>query len=161
MISSIKTFFGFSSTDEETSETPSILQTKDSSSTDGEKHISSPFSGTLIPGNKGTHSSLPFSEIKVEEPRIYEDSLTIATFLREQKPVLVNLKHLDTDTGKRLIDFVCGTAYAINGHMMKIGDSIFLFTPEKVLIVDSGEPTTFQHATEEQDSSLFLQQAVG
>ncbi|MGE4170184.1 MAG: cell division protein SepF [Candidatus Margulisiibacteriota bacterium] len=79
------------------------------------------------------------AEIKVEEPRIYEDSLNIASDLRENKPVIVNLKYLDSATGKRLIDFVCGTAYAINGHMMKIGENIFLFTPSSVMISDSSE----------------------
>ena len=74
------------------------------------------------------NQSASVTEIRIEEPRIYEDSLNIATFLRELKPVIVNLKHLESDAGKRLIDFICGTAYAINGHMLKIGEQIFLFT---------------------------------
>jgi cell division inhibitor SepF len=51
----------------------------------------------------------------------------------------VNLKHLDPAEGTRLIDFVCGTAYAIDGHMMKIGESIFLFTPGTISIISSEE----------------------
>ncbi|MBU0629550.1 MAG: cell division protein SepF, partial [Candidatus Margulisbacteria bacterium] len=65
------------------------------------------------------------------------DSLNIAAGLRSGNPVIVSLKHLDPSEGTRLIDFVCGTAYAIDGHMMKIGDSIFLFTPSAIRINSS------------------------
>lgn len=113
-----------------------------------------PFRAALL---HGQHNSryIP-AEIKVEEPRVYEDSLNIATFLRENKPVIVNLKYLDKESSKRLIDFVCGTAYAINGHMMKIGENIFLFTPASVLIADSNEKTTFQQGVEQEEKEVFF-----
>ncbi len=111
--------------------------------------------------------AMALSEIKVEEPRIYEDSLHIATHLRDNKPVVINLKYLDSASGKRLIDFVCGTAYAINGHMMKIGENIFLFTPEHVLIADQSEKGHFEQTStpassefEERDS-FFKRAAIG
>jgi cell division inhibitor SepF len=100
------------------------------------------------------------SEIKIEEPRIYEDSLNIATYLRESIPVIVNLKYLDNQAGKRLIDFICGTAYAINGHMMKIGENIFLFTPANVLIVDSGDKTTFEQGLAQEEKEVFFKKAA-
>ncbi len=102
-----------------------------------------------------TTRSFPSAEIKVEEPRIYEDSLQIATHLRENKPVIINLKHLDTQSGKRLIDFVCGTAYAINGHMMKIGENIFLFTPASVLI-ESGEKSALERGINQEERETFF-----
>jgi len=75
-------------------------------------------------------------EIILFEPKVYEDSLTISTELRAGNPVIVNLKNLEPEEGTRLIDFVCGTAYAIDGHMIKIGESIFLFTPNSIVITD-------------------------
>ena len=113
-----------------------------------------PFKGSLI----DSQNARPFasSEIKVLEPRIYEDSLNIASYLRENKPVIVNLKFLDTDSGKRLIDFICGTAYAINGHMMKIGENIFLFTPANVLIANSEEKTTFEQGIDNSEKDVFF-----
>lgn len=78
-------------------------------------------------------------EIMIYEPKIYEDSLGISGNLRKGKPVIVNLKHLEPSEGTRLIDFICGAAYAIDGHMMKIGESIFLFSPGSVRITDAEE----------------------
>jgi cell division inhibitor SepF len=81
-------------------------------------------------------------EIVFYEPKVYEDSLNISTHLRSGSPVIISLKHLDPAEGTRLIDFVCGTAYAIDGHMMKLGESIFLFTPSQISINSSEERTS-------------------
>lgn len=83
-----------------------------------------------------------FSEVVVYEPRIYEDSLSISGSLRKGKPIIINLKFLEPSEGTRLIDFICGAAYAIDGHMMKIGESIFLFTPSGVQITDASSDKT-------------------
>ncbi|OGC04259.1 hypothetical protein A2276_06640 [candidate division WOR-1 bacterium RIFOXYA12_FULL_43_27] len=78
-------------------------------------------------------------EIMLYEPKVYEDSLSISGSLRGGSPVLVNLKNLDPSEGTRLIDFVCGTAYAIDGHMVKIAETIFLFTPNSVRVTEAEE----------------------
>lgn len=82
-------------------------------------------------------------EIISYEPKVYEDSLNISGHLRSGSPVIINLKHLDPAEGTRLIDFVCGTAYAIDGHMMKIGETIFLFTPNSIAITSAEEKASF------------------
>jgi cell division inhibitor SepF len=95
------------------------------------------------------------AEIIIYEPKIYEDSLNISTNLRSGSPVIVNLKHLDPAEGTRLIDFVCGTAYAIDGHMMKIGDTIFLFTPSAIAINSSEERATISEDVAEKREGFF------
>jgi len=98
------------------------------------------------------------SDIIVYEPKIYEDSLNISASLRAGNPVIINLKHLEPSEGTRLIDFVCGTAYAIDGHMMKIGDTIFLFTSNSVSIIDADEKASLGEeiaSVEERKDSFF------
>jgi len=133
-IEKIKEFFGFKEEAEEKVE-PSIL----SDPIDEIKRptVTGKVFRTSFLNSHSTHK--PVFEIKVEEPRIYEDSLLIASLLRESKPVIVSLKYLDKENSKRLVDFVCGTAYAINGHMMKIGENIFLFTPASIGISSNQE----------------------
>lgn len=135
LMQNLKVFFGFS----EETDSPSVGALEGDSDVIP-KSLSKGFKPSVI-----NTASLPqpsrsnSSVIIVEEPRIYEDSLNIAMSLRENKPVLVNLKYLDSDAGKRLIDFVCGTAYAINGHMLKVAENIFLFTPAPVRIENKSE----------------------
>jgi cell division inhibitor SepF len=89
---------------------------------------------TILRGKREPKTEGGGNEIVFYEPKVYEDSLNISTHLRSGSPVIINLKHLDPAEGTRLIDFVCGTAYAIDGHMMKIGEAIFLFTPNNIAI---------------------------
>jgi FtsZ-interacting cell division protein YlmF len=94
--------------------------------------------GTVLRGKREPKVEGSY-DVMFYEPKVYEDSLNISTNLRGGSPVIVNLKHLDPAEGTRLIDFVCGTAYAIDGHMMKIGESIFLFTPSSIAITSADD----------------------
>jgi cell division inhibitor SepF len=99
-------------------------------------------------------------EIVFYEPKVYEDSLNISTHLRSGSPVVISLKHLDPAEGTRLIDFVCGTAYAIDGHMMKLGDTIFLFAPSKINISSADERSSLSEeitiTTDEDNRDQFF-----
>ncbi len=152
MINNLKDFFGFNETGDE-----SISQIEPQKFENAPQI--KPFKGALVhtQGHKTTHSF----EIKIEEPRVYEDSLNIATQLRENTPVIVNLKYLDADSSKRLIDFICGTAYAINGHMMKIGENIFLFAPSNIHIANPEEKTTFEKGLESEEKQVFFKKIAG
>jgi len=107
--------------------------------------------------DKKQHEGDGGAQIIIYEPRIYEDSLGISRELRMGNPVIINLKHLEPSEGTRLIDFVCGTAFAIDGHMIKIAESIFLFTPREVMINDiegrGGVATVVEEEEEEEVSS--------
>tara|TARA_A100001015_G_scaffold221546_1_gene249365 strand:+ start:38 stop:466 length:429 start_codon:yes stop_codon:yes gene_type:complete len=73
-------------------------------------------------------------EIRIAFPKNYEDSVNIATHLQNKRAVVVNLQYLDPSTSKRLIDFLCGTAYAMSGNMKKVTDQMFIFSPKNILI---------------------------
>ncbi|QQE75914.1 cell division protein SepF [Brevibacillus composti] len=66
------------------------------------------------------------------EPRQYSDAQDIADNLRHRRPVVVNLQRVDKDQAKRIIDFLSGTVYALNGDIQKVGDYIFVCTPDHV-----------------------------
>ena len=66
------------------------------------------------------------------EPRAYSESQQIADYLKKRNTVVVNLKRVTPDQGKRIIDFVSGCLYAIGGSMQKLGDGIFLCAPKNI-----------------------------
>ena len=66
------------------------------------------------------------------EPRAYSESQTIADHLKARNSVLVNFKRVTADQQKRIIDFISGTLYAINGDLQKVGDGIYLCTPKNI-----------------------------
>ncbi|NET33773.1 MAG: cell division protein SepF [Cyanothece sp. SIO1E1] len=74
------------------------------------------------------------SEVIVMEPRSFEEMPQAIQALRERKSVVLNLTIMDPDQAQRAVDFVAGGTYAIDGHQERIGESIFLFTPNCVQV---------------------------
>ncbi|WP_026074285.1 cell division protein SepF [Brevibacillus massiliensis] len=66
------------------------------------------------------------------EPRHYSDAQDIADNLRNRRPVVINLQRVEKEQAKRIVDFLSGTVYALNGDIQKVGDHIFVCTPENV-----------------------------
>ena len=66
------------------------------------------------------------------EPRAYSEAQQIADHLKKRNTVVVNLKRVTADQAKRIMDFLSGTIYAIKGNIQKIGNGIFLCTPNNI-----------------------------
>lgn len=80
------------------------------------------------------HPSFKGYEVKVIEPRSFEDAATIVQNLRDRKTIVLNLHLLDKEQSQRTIDFVCGAAHALDGKPQKVGDLVFVFTPSNVTL---------------------------
>jgi len=85
-------------------------------------------------------------KVVLNEPRSYEETQEVADHLRSHRPVIVNLQRLNAEQARRVVDFLSGCVYALNGEIKKIGSSIFICTPENIDI--QGAITEF--LTEEQ-----------
>ncbi|MGE7876976.1 cell division protein SepF [Peribacillus muralis] len=81
------------------------------------------------------------SKVVLLEPRAYAEAQEVADHLKNRRAVVVNLQRIQHDQGKRIIDFLSGTVYAISGDIQKIGTDIFLCTPDNVDV--SGNITGF------------------
>lgn len=74
------------------------------------------------------------SKMMLLEPRAYSESQQIADYLKRRNAVVVNLKRVTPDQAKRIVDFLYGTIYAIDGDIQKLGGGIFLCTPNNVVV---------------------------
>jgi Uncharacterized protein conserved in bacteria len=72
------------------------------------------------------------SKMVLIEPRAYSESQQIADYLKKRSAVVVNLKRVTPDVAKRIVDFLGGAVYALEGDMQKLGNGIFLCTPNNV-----------------------------
>ena len=70
--------------------------------------------------------------VVVIEPETFNDAQQIAGNLQKKKPVVINFEKTETETAKRIIDFISGTMYALNGEIKKIGHNVFLCAPNNV-----------------------------
>ena len=51
--------------------------------------------------------------------------------LLNNKAVIINFSRMEDASARRVVDFITGTVYALNGEIQRIGDKIFLATPPK------------------------------
>ncbi|ANE47382.1 cell division protein SepF [Paenibacillus swuensis] len=80
------------------------------------------------------HSQKSNTRFVLCEPRTYDEAQEIADHLRSRKPVLVNLQRVRSDQAMRIVDFLSGTVYALNGNISKVGPNIFVCAPDTVEI---------------------------
>ena len=73
-------------------------------------------------------------KVILHDPHSYDEAQAIADHLRAHRTVVVNLQRVRSDQALRIIDFLSGTVYALNGGISKIGHNIFLCTPDTVEI---------------------------
>lgn len=66
------------------------------------------------------------------EPRAYSEATQITDHLKKRNTVVVNLKRVTGEQAQRIMDFLSGVSYAINGTIQKIGTGIYLCTPNNV-----------------------------
>lgn len=87
-------------------------------------------------------ANLPISggmKMIVYHPVSYEDTQSIIDNLKNRKPVIVNMEELEIDTAQRILDFLSGAVYALNGTMCKISRGIFVVAPNNYDVVGNGE----------------------
>ena len=65
----------------------------------------------------------------ISQPTSFDQSESICDLLKEKKSVIVNLEYVNKDVARRIIDVISGAVHALDGHMQKISNSIFLIAP--------------------------------
>ena len=65
----------------------------------------------------------------IMQPTSFEQSEEICDLLKDKKSIIINLEYVNKDIARRIIDVVSGAAHALDGHMQKVSNSIFLVAP--------------------------------
>lgn len=89
--------------------------------------------GKVVPFNAPSTNKDSLRVVLVE-PISFDDCQIISDHLKAKRSVIINLEALELSTARRIIDFVGGTAYALDGSMQKAGGSIFVAVPSHVEI---------------------------
>jgi cell division inhibitor SepF len=74
--------------------------------------------------------------VSVMSPRSFEEVQDLADSFKRQQLVVMNLRNVDEELSKRMVDFCAGLTYALGGQVQPIADRLFLLTPRYVEILD-------------------------
>ena len=72
----------------------------------------------------------------ISQPTTFEQSDEICAFLKERKSIIVNLEYVNKDVARRIVDFISGGVYALDGYIQKVSNSIFLVAPSNYEITN-------------------------
>lgn len=74
-------------------------------------------------------------KVVIIQPENFDDAQSICEHLKNKKPIVVNLEMLEKETAQRIIDFLSGSVYALEGSIQKVSSGIFLIAPNNVDIM--------------------------
>lgn len=71
-------------------------------------------------------------KVAVILPESYDDAQEICDNVKENRAVVVNLENVEYETSQRIVDFLSGACYSLDGCIQKISNKIFIIAPENV-----------------------------
>jgi len=74
-------------------------------------------------------------KVVIAQPQSIDDAQDVCDHLKNKKPVIVNLEDVDKDTAQRIVDFLSGAVYGVDGNIQKVANSIFVIAPSNVDIM--------------------------
>lgn len=98
------------------------------------------FSGQVL--NMGSGKQ----EVVLFHAKAFEDAAKAADELRRKRAIILNMEGIDKALTRRVVDFLSGTVYALDGKVRKVAQSTYFFCPHGMEIL--GEPETAQAETE-------------
>ena len=84
----------------------------------------------VVEKSKGGNKENYKNKTILVEPRAFSEAQQIADYLKARNQVVVNFKRVTSDVSKRIMDFLNGIVYAIDGKMEKLGPGIVLCAPK-------------------------------
>lgn len=59
----------------------------------------------------------------------FDQAETICNLLKEKQSVVVSFEYVNKDVARRVVDFISGAAHALDGHIQKVSNAIFILAP--------------------------------
>ena len=87
------------------------------------------FSGQVLNMNSGKQ------EVVLFHAKTFDDAARAADELRKRKAVILNMENVDKSLTRRVVDFMSGSVYALDGSVKKVAQSTYLFCPHNMDVV--------------------------
>ncbi|WP_313524280.1 cell division protein SepF [Anaerotignum sp.] len=71
-------------------------------------------------------------QVVIIKPACYEDAQEICDQIKTKRPVVVNLEKVEYPVAQRIMDFLSGTCYSLEGSIQRVANNIFIIAPENV-----------------------------
>jgi cell division inhibitor SepF len=73
-------------------------------------------------------------KVLLKSPSEFQDIMEIVDAVKSRRIVVMNINEVDAKLAQRMIDYIVGACYALNGEFQEITKSIYLIAPDNVEI---------------------------
>lgn len=94
-----------------------------------ERSSSRSFNGQVLSMGSGKQ------EVVLFHAKTFDDAAKAADELRRRKAIILNMENVDKTLTRRVVDFLSGTVYALDGSVKKIAQATYLFCPHNMDVV--------------------------
>ena len=84
------------------------------------------FGGQVLNMNAGKQ------EVVLFHAKTFDDAAKAADELCKRKAVILNMENVDKALTRRVVDFLSGSVYALDGRVKKVAQSTYLFCPHNM-----------------------------
>jgi cell division inhibitor SepF len=135
LLNKVFNFVGWEAVDEDDEEEELDLQDVNYRDEDKNEPIQTHFFNNSKKQQSGKvvniHTGNQFKMI-VAQPNTFEDAKDICDHLKNKRPVVINLEGIEKHDAQRIIDFLSGSIYALDGSIQKVSSDIFVIAPNNV-----------------------------
>lgn len=93
------------------------------------------YQSKVIPMNTAVSSS----KMVISQPSCYEDVQEIGEYLKNKKSVIINLESVSKEEARRILDFLSGAAFMVEGTIQSVSNLIYLIAPRNIEIQNDAE----------------------
>ena len=107
----------------------------------GTSDFSTASTGSQNTGNTGSFSGQVLNmssgkqEVVLFHAKTFDDAAKAADELRKRKAVILNMENVDKSLTRRVVDFLSGSVYALDGRVKKVAQCTYLFCPHNMDVV--------------------------
>ena len=128
-------FLNFIGLEEDIMEEPEEETAEESQDASREDLIEPTFQSKNKKGKVVNIHQSSYVKVVVYQALTYDDTQNIVDNLKNRKPIIVNLDSLEQELAQRVLDFMSGAVYALDGTIQKVSKSIFVLVPSNIDIV--------------------------
>ena len=93
-------------------------------------------------------------ELKICKPQSFSEVGSIADHLINKCTVVLNLETTSKETARRIVDFLNGVAYSIDGQIKPVANNTFVITPRTVSVTGEEADEELVEEAPAEDSSF-------
>ena len=88
----------------------------------------------LVSINSRNNNNRSMGTVRVIKPQEFNEAQAVTDYLKEGDSIVINMEGIEVHAAQRIIDFIGGACYALDGSLQGISSNIFIAAPQSITV---------------------------